>query len=461
MSERSSNNENNIVSKATLTILGSWIFAYLLTVLCSQIGLVLIHLIMGRTGNIIYLNPFEFYTNIPNPLTDPYLWLIGSNFVNMTCATIVFFIIWVKKSQYLLPLLMWAPAVFIVEGIMIISQFPGLLYGYWTEAFQAGLHIGIGVLLSIIFLVIGIFMMYLAKLLIYDVTQISRGQILLINIIGFPFWFIMNAFYFNFAPTVMTSIIPSTIIPLFNTVVEKPLLPLLSRKFKVQTKPLKWSHTGFSLGFAMIIIMLFIFTPFEPYNERAQIVNNYILIFFLIIGFVFFTVFISKKKKKKAVKKISVLIKDTKKIIPLQEKEEITIPEEITVEEKIIEEVVAPEEIPVEEEIIEEVVVPEEIPVEEVVIEQEVVIPEEILVDEEIVEQEVVIPEEIPVEEEVIEQEVVVPEEIPVDEEVVEQEVVAPEEIPVDEEVIEQEVVAPEEIPVDEEVIEQEVVAPE
>ncbi|MFX0040138.1 MAG: NosD domain-containing protein [Promethearchaeota archaeon] len=454
--------KQNPVSKATLTIIGSWIFAYLLTTIFSQIGLVLIHVIMGRTENIIYLNPFEIYTNIPNPLADPYLWLIGSNFLNMICAILVFFITWVKKSQYLLPLLMWAPAVFIVEGIMIISQFPGLFYGYWTEAFQAGLHIGIGVLLSIIFLIVGLFMMYLAKLLIYDVTRISRGKILLINIIGFPFWFIMNAFYYNFAPFIMVSLFPSIIIPLFNTIVEKPLLPFLGRKFHVHTKPLKWYHVGSSLGFAMVIILILIFAPFEPYSDRAHLVNIIIITFFLIIGIPFASALIYKKGKSS--EKVSFLIKKPKKVIPSMEKEGpialegISVEEEI-VEEEIIEEIVALEEILAEEE------VPKEIPTEEEVIEEEVAVPEEVAVEEEVVEEEgmeeLVALEGIPVEEKVVEGEIVAPEKASFEEAIVEELVDVPEEITVEEEVVEEEVITPEEIYIEEEVAEEDLIPKE
>ena len=147
MSERLPNDEHNLLPKAILAMLGSWIFAYYLSVVFSQIGLVLIHVIMGRTGNIIYLNPFEFYTDIPNPLSEPYLWIIGSNFLNMICATIVFFVIWKKQSHYLLPLRMWAPAVFIIEGIIIISQNIGFIYGNWTEL--AGLGVIFAIFLDI------------------------------------------------------------------------------------------------------------------------------------------------------------------------------------------------------------------------------------------------------------------------------------------------------------------------
>ncbi|MFW9820465.1 MAG: WD40 repeat domain-containing protein, partial [Candidatus Thorarchaeota archaeon] len=403
MSERSFNDEHNLLPKAILIILGSWIFAYLLSVVFSQIGLVLIHVTMGRTGNIIFLNPFEFYTYIPNPLSEPNLWIIGSNFLNMICAPIVYFVIWKKQSHYLLPLRMWAPTVFMIEGIIIISQNIGFIYGNWTEI------AGLGVIFAIFFLIIGFLMMYSVKLRIYDASKLSRGKMLLINLMTFPIWFIFYAWYFNFYPGAMLGMYASIIIALFNYIVEKPFLPFLSRKIRITTIPLKWSNAGFSLGSAIIIIMIFIFAPFEPYSEHAQIVNIYILIFFLIIGIIFFTMLISKNKKKKAAKKISVLAKDTRKIIPLKEKVEIVISEEFPVGEEIIEEeVAAPKEIPVVEEIIEEeIVAPKEIPVVEEVIEEEIVAPEEIPVEEEVVEEEVVAIEEIALEEQVIEETII------------------------------------------------------
>lgn len=293
MVERIKNEEPSPVKKSLLILLGAWIFAFHLVPLFNEIGIVLVHVFMGRSSSIIYLHLFEWsHTDFLYPLSEPIWWLIG-NFINIIIATVIFLILRTKRNQYFLPFLMWAPTAYILQGYGILTSL-GVLGGPWTTFIDSGFPIVLALVIGILFWLIGIFLLYLIFPLACDVPKTKMWKLLGMNVIVFPFWTIIQLFYSGVSLPSIVGVLTATIVAIVISLVEKPLFPIMNRITRTQKiigdrtqfKELKWSAVGLSCGLAMILMLIFIFTPFEPYTEKGYVANLVTFIIIIAISFI-------------------------------------------------------------------------------------------------------------------------------------------------------------------------------
>lgn len=293
MLEGINNKDSTTLIKPILILLGAMIFATLFARLINEITPVLIHVLMGRSDINIYLHLFEWtHTVMPEPFFEPIWWELGI-FINLLIVTVIFMILRWKRNHYFLPLLMWAPLAYIFEGYGILTTFMGI-GGSWGQIIALGFPGSLALVLGIGLFLIGIFLLFLVLPLPYNVSKTKLWKIFLINIIVFPFWNTIIGFYSGLNPSSIVGTSTAIIITIGVSLAVKPLFPILNRYTRTQKhvgdilefKELRWSAVGLSCGLAIVMMLIFIFTPYEPSTFKGFIANTITLVAIIIISII-------------------------------------------------------------------------------------------------------------------------------------------------------------------------------
>jgi hypothetical protein len=312
MRENKNNEGSNNLIKIFLILLSVLVFSYLFVLVMNEIINILIHFILGRLEFELYLHLFEWsYTSFANPIPDPFRGGLGP-LINLIISACVFLIFWGKRNQYIIVLYSWASTILLLEAY-------GIFFGTWNSLIAQVVPSPISTSIGISFFFVGILLILVIRAIIYDSNKIPFWKLGIINFTTLPFFQIITVFYhgaFNLLgilPILFTSIIATIV-----TFIEKPLFPILNRITKSRRKTLKWSAVGFNINLANIIMLIYIFSPYNPPSEKSFIANlitfSVIISIFIIEAFIILPKFALIRKELKKFRKIDFIIEPKIKI---------------------------------------------------------------------------------------------------------------------------------------------------
>jgi hypothetical protein len=107
--------------KSVLLLAGAFTFSFLLGEAVHEFGHYLAHVTYGNQNVQVYLDPFGGskilgVTGFQTPMVGAITAAAGPLF-NLLLASVFFFLLWRKRTTWLLPLLLWGPVAMVQEGI--------------------------------------------------------------------------------------------------------------------------------------------------------------------------------------------------------------------------------------------------------------------------------------------------------------------------------------------------------
>ena len=363
MIEKKKNGDSVSLIKSILILLGSLVFSFLFSLLIMEISIIMVLFVNGSSEFTLYLHMFEWtHTNITYSIPEQYRWTLGY-IINLAVSTITYLIFIRKKNQNFIPLLTWAPGAFIYTSFAILS-------GAWSGL----IHQEILTILHYTFLVIGFILTLSIRPLLYNARKTPLWKLLIINSCVWPIFSLFRALYhadYNLANLDPSLIIAFLVMALLLSLLEKPFYPLFERMMHVRTHDIKWKTTIISCSLALLFVVIFSISPYEPYSEKVYLSDLITFIISMGISIMGVIMIIARfdvlrlefkrevveitKKKKIKVEKLAVVEKKLDK--------EESIVEELFEEKYIEQESVemierVPEELPVEKFIFEEIQLP-------------------------------------------------------------------------------------------------------
>lgn len=248
-------------ARSLLFLASSFILAFCLQVTVHELGHFLTGLLVGAQGGKVFLHPFYnsqvAFKSIPGVTGLVLVGVMGPG-LDVFLATLLSLLAWSKKSPLLLPLLMWGSIAYIGEGIGMLSSlavYPEY-YEDITQLFRLGVSPTPIIVVSILFVLIGLFWMALVTPTAGLAESAPFWKRLAAYLCCLPLYFGLAIIYIQiFNPTDVGTLevrtqqlLISLVFALLLTLLHRPIHGLMKRLIRprVVIQP-SWSIVGLSL----------------------------------------------------------------------------------------------------------------------------------------------------------------------------------------------------------------------
>ncbi len=259
----------NDTLKASLLFLGSFFFSISLFLLLHEAGHALALIVKGYPGVSIEVNPFYgmTYSGAPIQPQDEIFVSLAAPIFSLATISILTLILWFFRSQYLLPILLTAGYVYLLEALVGFGVFFKPLFDNpndWGSLLESGFN---PILLGFIFTLM-ILISFILNWLVWPLLNISPNdsfwRIILIHLtyIVYTILILLVSAVF-YAKTVPEYLIIASIGTFFQLVflvvrilVYRRCFPLLDKLSHTKLQEHKWSSVGSALLIAVVLIVI-------------------------------------------------------------------------------------------------------------------------------------------------------------------------------------------------------------
>lgn len=198
---KSSTNKREFKTAKTLILISvSFIIAFLVQLVVHELGHYISGIIVGATGGQVILHPFYnsrvIFGYTPG-MTAEIIVGVSGILLDLVLATTIGILLWKKRNVKWLPLLMWGSIGFIGEGIGMLSSLA--VYPQYIEDITQLLRIGVPaniiVIVSIIFVIIGLVWM----ILVIQMSGVAENENFVKRFFAYlcslPLYFVLSILY--------------------------------------------------------------------------------------------------------------------------------------------------------------------------------------------------------------------------------------------------------------------------